>query len=113
MIAELLDSLKRISGPGWPRQRCQVAEEAATTRVYGTTRGGSGGRGRKRLSIEWTCAVVSGKHAPSSKVFHRQAKRIKLHGARIIGGETMDRTETLDKIRSYQDIVEVKWFRKH
>jgi hypothetical protein len=25
----------------------------------------------------------------------------------------MDRTETLDKIRSYQDIVEVKWFGKH
>jgi hypothetical protein len=48
-----------------------------------------------------------------SKVFHRQAKRVKLHGAGVIDGETMDRKETLDKVRSYQHIVEVKWSEKH
>jgi hypothetical protein len=50
---------------------------------------------------------------PGSKVFHKQAKWIKLHGARVVGGEMMDRKETLEKVRSYQDIVEIKWSGKH
>jgi hypothetical protein len=32
----------------------------------------------------------------------------KLHGAGVVGGETTDRKETLDKVRSYQNIIEVK-----
>jgi hypothetical protein len=83
VIAEVLDSLERTSGPGWPRRRCQVMEEAVVARASG------------------------------SKIFHRQAKRIKLHRAGVIGGETTDRKETLDKVRSYQHIVEVKWSGKH
>jgi hypothetical protein len=51
--------------------------------------------------VEQTGAIVSGKHAPGSKVFHRQAKRNKLHGPGVIGGEMMDQKETLDKVRSY------------
>jgi hypothetical protein len=39
VIAELLDSLERTLGSGCPRRRCQVAEEAAVARVYGTTCG--------------------------------------------------------------------------
>jgi hypothetical protein len=54
------------------------------------------------MVLERTDAIVSGKHAPGIKVFHRQAKRIKLHGAGVVGGETTDRKETLDKVRSYQ-----------
>jgi hypothetical protein len=46
-------------------------------------------------------------------VFRRQAKRIKLHRARDVGGEPMDRKETLDEVRSYRDIIEVKWIGKH
>jgi hypothetical protein len=68
--------------------------------MWDSTRG-SGGRSKKRWSIERTGAIVSGKHASGSKVFHRQAKWIKLHGVRVVGGETTDRKETLDKVRSY------------
>jgi hypothetical protein len=50
---------------------------------------------------------------PGSKLFYRQAKQIKLHGAKVVGGETTDKNETLDKVRSYQHIVEVKWSEKH
>jgi hypothetical protein len=39
VIAELLDSLQRTSGPGWPRRQCQVAEEVTVARAYGTTCG--------------------------------------------------------------------------
>jgi hypothetical protein len=49
VIAEVLDSLERTSGLGWPRRRCQMAEEAVVARAYGTTRGvvvGKVGRGR-------------------------------------------------------------------
>jgi hypothetical protein len=45
--------------------------------------------------------------------FTTQAKWIKLHGARVVGGETMDRKKTLNKVRSYQHIIEVKWPGKH
>jgi hypothetical protein len=38
VIAELLDSLERTLELGWPRQRWQVAEKAAVTKAYGTTR---------------------------------------------------------------------------
>jgi hypothetical protein len=62
---------------------------------------GSGEQSRKRKSVERTDAIVSGKHMPGRKVFHRQAKRIKLDGAGVLGGETTDRKETLDKARSY------------
>jgi hypothetical protein len=37
----------------------------------------------------------------------------KLHGVGVVGGKTTDRKETPDKVRSYQDIVEVKWSGKH
>jgi hypothetical protein len=66
-----------------------------------------------RGSVERTGAIVSGKHASGSMVFHRQAKRIKLYGAGVVSGETTNRKETLDKVRSYQNIVEVKWSEKH
>jgi hypothetical protein len=74
-------------------------------------KGSSGSQGVRDNT--WTGAIVSGKHASDSKVFHRRAKRIKLHGAGVVGGETTDRNETLDKVRSYQHIVEVKWSEKY
>jgi hypothetical protein len=61
--------------------------------VRDSTRG-RGGRSRKRYSVEWTGAIVCGKHSSGSKVFHRQAKRIKLHGAGVVGGEMTDRKDS-------------------
>jgi O-acetylhomoserine/O-acetylserine sulfhydrylase-like pyridoxal-dependent enzyme len=58
-------------------------------------------------------SYLASTHAPDSNVFHSQAKWIKLHGAGVVGGEIMDRNETPDKVRSYQDIIEVKWSEKH
>jgi hypothetical protein len=49
VIVEVLDGLERTSGLGWPKRRCQVAEEAVVARAYGTTRRvvvGKAGRGR-------------------------------------------------------------------
>jgi hypothetical protein len=37
---------------------------------------------------------------------------VKLHGAGVISGEPIDRKKTLDKVRSNQDIIKVKWSRK-
>jgi hypothetical protein len=82
---------------------------AKTTMLDG--KGSSGSQGVQDNT--WTSAIVSGKHASGSKVFHRWAKRIKLYGAGVVGGETTDRNETLDKVRSYQHIVEVKWSEKY
>jgi hypothetical protein len=38
---------------------------------------------------------------------------VKLYGAGVVGGKTTDRKKTLEKVRSYHDIVEVKWSGKH
>jgi hypothetical protein len=76
-----------------------VAEEAVVARAYGTTRR-VGVVEVGRDSVERTGAIISGKHASGGKVFHIQAKRIKLHGAGIVSGETTDKKETLDKVRS-------------
>jgi hypothetical protein len=37
--------------------------------------------------------------ASTHKVFHRQAKRIKLHRVGVVSGETTNRKKTLDKVR--------------
>jgi hypothetical protein len=49
VIVEVLNGLERTSGLGWPKRRCQVAEEAVVARAYGTTHRvvvGKAGRGR-------------------------------------------------------------------
>jgi hypothetical protein len=79
-------------------------------RAYGTTHGvGEGEEGRG--SVEFTSPTMPGKYAPDGKVFHKQAKRVKLYGAGVINGELMDRK--LDNVRSDKNIVEIKWFEKH
>jgi hypothetical protein len=52
VITELRDILERTSGPGWPRRRCLVVEEAAAARAYGTTCGvGVVEVGRRRVDL--------------------------------------------------------------
>jgi hypothetical protein len=48
VIAEVLDNLERTSGLGWPRQRCQVEEEAVVARGVQDNTRSSGGQSRKR-----------------------------------------------------------------
>jgi hypothetical protein len=50
---------------------------------------------------------------PGSKVFHKQAKWVKLYGAGVVSGEPTDIKETLDKVRSDQDAIVVKWSGKN
>jgi hypothetical protein len=50
----------------------------------------------ERHSVEQTGVVVPSKDVVPSKAFHRQAKGVKLHGARVVGSEPTDRKETLN-----------------
>jgi hypothetical protein len=112
VIAELLDSLKRASGLRWPRRRCQVAKEAATTRAYGATRGVGAveaGTGRVKSGhvmsyLASTCLVA---RSFTNKPNRSNSKEQELS----VVEQRIERR--LDKVRSYQHIVEVKWSEKH
>jgi hypothetical protein len=41
----------------------------------------------RQEGVEWSGAIVPSKHMPGGKVFHRQAKRVKLYGARVVSGD--------------------------
>jgi hypothetical protein len=56
---------------------------------------GGGRRERKAQSVEWIETIVPSEHAHGGKVFHIQAKRVKLHRTRVVNGETTNRDETL------------------
>jgi hypothetical protein len=60
-------------------------------------RGGAGGR-----CIEWvevTGAIAPSDHIPGLQILHRKTKWIKLNGAVIVGGKTMNGNQILNDVR--------------
>ena len=56
-----------------------------------------GGAGRWCIErVEVAGAIAPGDHVPGLQILHRKAKRIKLNGAVIVGGETTDRNQILN-----------------
>ena len=58
--------------------------------------GGAGGG-----CIEWvevTGAIAPGDHVPGLQILHRKAKRIKVDGAVIIGGNMTNRNQILNDV---------------
>ena len=41
--------------------------------------------------VEWVGAITSKDHAPSGKILHRAAKRVKFHRTIIVSGELANR----------------------
>jgi hypothetical protein len=41
--------------------------------------------------VEWAEAITPKDHAPSGKILHRAAKRVKFHRTVIVGGELANR----------------------
>jgi hypothetical protein len=56
-----------------------------TTRAYGTTR--RVGVWVRQEGVERTDTIIPSKHVPGGKVFHIQAKRVKLYGTRVVSGD--------------------------
>jgi hypothetical protein len=62
----------------------------------------------KTHRVQWVSAVQPDDHVLGCKILHRQTKRVKFHRAPVISGKMMNRDETLNHVRSKQNIVKVK-----
>ena len=65
---------------------------------------GDGG-GEKSLSlggaagwVEWTGAIASKNHGLGDKILHRETKRIKFNGAKIVDGELANRYKIFNNV---------------
>jgi hypothetical protein len=63
-------------------------------------------RGLER--VEGPDAVTSGEWGPGGQILHKKTRRVKLNGARIVGGEPIDRKEIVSNVRGYENVVEIE-----
>jgi hypothetical protein len=91
---------------------------AITIRAWGTaaraaTTLGDGVRLEKTHRVQRAGAIQPDNHVLGCKILHRQTKRVKFHRAPVVSGKTTNREETLNHVRSKQDIVKVKGLGKN
>ena len=67
-----------------------------------------GGGSWKTKSVERPDAVASGEKLSGGKVLHRQARRIKLNGTRVVNSELTNRKKIMNDVWSDKDIVQAK-----
>jgi hypothetical protein len=67
-----------------------------------------GVRPGKTHRVQRVGAIRPDDHVLGCKIIHRQTKRVKFHRAPIVSGKTTNREETLNYVRSKQNIVKVK-----
>jgi hypothetical protein len=74
-----------------------------------TTMPSSGGGGGDQ--DEWGGRVGGGRPAgergPGCQILHKETKRIKLNGTRIVGGEPTNRKKVVSKMGSYENVDEI------
>jgi hypothetical protein len=65
-------------------------------------------RPEKMHHVQRAGAIRPDDHVLDCKILHRQIKRVKFHRASIVSGKTTNIEETLNHVRSKQNIVKVK-----
>ena len=69
----------------------------------------SRGRGSgKTKGVERPDAIASGEKLSRGKILHKQARRIKLNGTRIVNSELTNRKKIMNDVGSDKDIVQAK-----
>jgi MOSC domain-containing protein YiiM len=61
----------------------------------------------KTHRVQRVGAIQPDDHVLGRKILHRQTKQVKFHRALVVSGKTMNREETLNHVRSKQNIVKV------
>ena len=90
------------------RARGDVGRRGRPGNGAGGRRRDSSGGGGEPKSVQRPRAVTSGEKGPGGEILHRQTKRVKLNGTRIVGGEPTNREKIMNYTRSNKDILEVK-----
>ena len=67
-----------------------------------------GGGSGKTKGVERPDAVASGEKLSRGKILHKQARRIKLNGTRIVNSELTNRKKIMNDVGSDKDIVQAK-----
>jgi hypothetical protein len=69
-------------------------------------------RGWKLKGVEGPSVVTPDDLAPSRKILHRAAKRVKFHTTVVVNSELTNRNEILNEIRGNKDVIKVKVVRE-
>jgi hypothetical protein len=69
--------------------------------------GGRVGGGRPKR-VEGPRIITAGEVGPGGQILHRETKRVKLNGTRIVGGEPMNVNKAVSNVRSYENVVEIE-----
>jgi hypothetical protein len=92
-----------------PRDRSNNSKGMGNSSKGGNSVGRWSERPRKTHRVQWDGAIRPDDHVLGCKILHRQTKRVKFHRAPIVSGKTMNKKETLNHVRSKQNVVKVKW----
>jgi hypothetical protein len=65
-------------------------------------------RPKKTHRVQRAGAIRPDNHVLGCKILHRQTKRVKFYRAPIVSDKTTNRKETLNHVRSKQNIVKLK-----
>jgi hypothetical protein len=92
-----------------PRGQSNSSKGVGNSSKGGNNAGRWSERSEKMHHAQQTDAIRPDDHVLGCKILHKQTKRVKFHRASIVSGKTTNRKETLNHVRSKQNIVKVKW----
>jgi hypothetical protein len=96
-----------------PRGRSNNSKGMGNSSMGGHSTGRWSERPEKTHRVQWVGAIRPDDHVLGCKILHRQTKRVKFHRALIVSGKMTNIKETLNYVRSKQNIVKVKWSGKN
>jgi hypothetical protein len=96
-----------------PRGRSNSSKGVGNNSMGGHSAGRWSERPQKTHRVQRAGAIRLDDHVLGCKILHRQNKRVKFYRVSIVSGKTTNRKETLNHVRSKQNIVKVKWLGKN
>jgi hypothetical protein len=96
-----------------PRGQSNNSKGVGNSSKGGHSAGRWSERPRKTHRVQRVGAIRSDDHVLGCKILHKQTKWVKFHRAPIVSGKTTNREETLNHVRSKQNIVKLKGSEKN
>jgi hypothetical protein len=91
-----------------PRGRSNSSKGMGNSSKGGHSVGRWSERYEKTHHVQWASAIRPDNQVLGCKILHRQTKQVKFYRASIVSGKMTNRKETLNHVRSKQNIVKVK-----
>lgn len=62
--------------------------------------------------VERPRAITPDDEPPSKQILHREAKRVKLNGSRVVSSKLVNKHKTLNNIRCHKNVLKMKIMRQ-